>query len=395
MAEPVLSVNRDASRNPRDPARVIPSQARHGNPIWQPPTAAALLAMAFLWHGLCGSAGWAEIVLSEDATGVLVQIDGQLFTRYEVKSGNKPILWPIVGPTGAEMTRAFPMRRDATNVTTDHLHQRSMWFGHGKVNGKDFWLEEKNAGTIQHVEFVKIEQSPVPWIVTRNQWIDDEQNKVLSDLRSVQFFADDEQRWIDFDITLVNDSPEPVTFGDTKEGSFGIRVADSMRVDGGEGGRIINAMEMTNQDAWGKAAAWVDYQGPVGNAKELVGVAVLNHPNSFRFPTYWHVRTYGLFAANCFGVHNFRNSRDENGEFVLKPEESISFFYRVVLHRGTEQQARIPEAFVDYAKVNKQSVPEQLAGKRVVDVSESVTAPAPSVPEVVEQGETKDKPKVP
>ncbi len=327
----------------------------------------------------------ADITLIQNATDVLVQIDGKTFTRYVIKSGTKPILWPIVGPTGHEMTRAFPMRQDASTLTTDHVHHRSMWFGHGDVNGKDFWLEEKNSGVIQHVEFVKVEQEPTPLIVTRNEWINDEQNKVCSDLRAVRFYEDGERRWIDFDITLINDSTEPITFGDTKEGSFGIRVADSMRVDSGPSGHIVNAMEMTNEDAWGKTAAWVDYQGTVDESNELVGIAVLNHPNSFRFPTYWHVRTYGLFAANCFGLHNFRNSRDEDGAYVLEPEQSISFFYRVVLHRGDEQQARIPESFVDYAKVTKQSVIEQLAGTRGAELPPSGESPAVDVPEVIEQ----------
>ena len=80
-----------------------------------------------------------------------------------------------------------------------------------------------------------------------------------------------------------------------------------MAVDGDRGGKIVNSLEAIDQEAWGKAAAWVDYHGPVGPDEVQAGIAVLNHPSSFRFPTFWHVRTYGLLAANVFGLHNFKS----------------------------------------------------------------------------------------
>ena len=40
---------------------------------------------------------------------VSVHIDGELFTVYRVRSGRQPVLWPIIGPTGPSMTRAYPM----------------------------------------------------------------------------------------------------------------------------------------------------------------------------------------------------------------------------------------------------------------------------------------------
>lgn len=95
----------------------------------------------------------------------------------------------------------------------------------------------------------------------------------------------------------------------------------------------------------------MDYHGPVEN--ETLGIAVLNHPTSFRFPTYWHVRTYGLFAANPFGLKNFQNNKDADGSHTIKPGESFTLDYRIVLHRGDESQANIAQAFVDYAKTDR------------------------------------------
>ena len=119
-------------------------------------------------------------------------------------------------------------------------------------------------------------------------------------------------RVIDFEITLKA-THGPVTFGDTKEGMFGLRVASSMDVNKKQGGRITNAEGLTDDQAWGKASPWVDYTGPVQG--KTVGIAILNHPRSFRYPTTWHVRTYGLFAANPFGWHDF--GLGKSGEYVL------------------------------------------------------------------------------
>src|SRR6185295_7073001 len=135
-----------------------------------------------------------------------------------------------------------------------------------------------------------------------------------------------------------------VVFGDTKEGSFGVRMASSIRVDSKQGGEIVNSDGLTNQAAWGKPAAWVDYHGPVDG--ETWGIAILNHPSSFRYPTYWHVRTYGLFAANPFGIHDFTGSTD--GSFTLAAGKSIELKYRVLLHKGDEKSGNVAEAFATY-----------------------------------------------
>ncbi len=119
-------------------------------------------------------------------------------------------------------------------------------------------------------------------------------------------------RIIDFDFRIFA-SDGPVTFGDTKEGMFGIRVASSMDVTRKQGGRITNAEGLTDEKAWGKPSPWVDYVGPVKD--KIVGIAIINHPLSFRYPTTWHVRTYGLFAANPFGWHDF--GRPERGDYTI------------------------------------------------------------------------------
>ena len=185
----------------------------------------------------------------------------------------------------------------------DHPHQRSLWFTHGKVNGVDFWSEMKGHGSIKETAKKTVAGgAAVGLIRTTDDWIGPDGRKVCEDERVVRFYDTAKARVFDFDITLKA-TDGPVTFGDTKEGMFGVRVASSMDVNKKEGGKITNAEGLTDDKAWGKPSPWVDYTGPVEG--ETLGIAILNHPESFRHPTTWHVRTYGLFAANPFGWHDF------------------------------------------------------------------------------------------
>lgn len=292
----------------------------------------------------------ADIKMQQDDEGVTVKLGDQLFTRYLIKSGSKPILWPIIGPTGKPVTRGYPMQDAADQERADHPHHRSFWFTHGDVNGTSFWHEGGKSGAIVHREFVKVAGGPTGVIVTRNDWVNSDGETVCWDERTLTFGTWNESRWIDADLT-VSAPDQPVKFGDTKEGSFGVRVAGSLKVDSESGGKIVNSHGHTDRDAWGKSAPWVDYYGPL--AGETVGIAIMNHPSSFRFPTYWHVRTYGLFAANPFGLHNFKNSREVDGSHTLQPRESFTLRYRVLFHAGDVEQGQVAAAYDHYAKLPK------------------------------------------
>jgi hypothetical protein len=289
-----------------------------------------------------------EFTVEKQADGLTVKQDGKLVTRYLTKSGAKPILWPVIGPDGKEVTRGWPLREKLDFEKNDHIHQRSLWFTHGNVNGIDFWSESGKNGTIEQTKLVKAEGGDVATIVTQNDWVAPDGKKVCEDERTIRIGGTEDRRWIDFDV-VVKATEGPVTFGETKEGAFGVRVYGTMKVDAKQWGQIVNDRGQTDAAAWGKPAAWVDYHGPIDG--ETIGIAILNHPSSFRFPTTWHVRTYGLFAANPFGGKDFgKDQAEKYGEFTLAKGETMQLRYRLILHRGDAEQAKIAEAFAEYAK---------------------------------------------
>lgn len=323
----------------------------------------SLLALALSAH--------ADITIEPSEAGAVVKVDGQLFTEYVKLSNSKPILYPIIGPTGKKMTRDYPMVKDSKNEEHDHPHHRSFWFTHMEVNGWNFWaedssfnhqkdetkraLEAKKLGMQKHREFTKLEGGKDKGVIhSITDWIAGDGSKQLEDERRITFSATADARIIDFDIDLKATEGD-VEWGDNKDGTFGLRVASSMdvkhkEVKNAEPGRIINAEGLLNTDAWGKPSPWVDYQGKVEG--DHLGIAILDHPKSFRHPTTWHVRDYGLFCANPFGLQDFNKSNPE-GKHIQKKGETLKFRFRIIVHKGDEKAAKIADAFASYAKEEK------------------------------------------
>ena len=286
----------------------------------------------------------ADVQFKKGSNAVEVRIDGRLFTKYVFAGAPKPYCYPIIGPTGKPITRSYPME-EVAGETKDHPHHRSFWFTFGDVNGIDFWSESDKAGRTVHKGFEKLQGGKNYGLIrTRNDWLSPDGKKVCEDIRDLKIYRDG--RTMDFTIT-IKATDGPVKFGDTKEGMMGIRVASSMDVDKGSG-HIVNSRGQKDGDTWGKQAEWCDYYGPVDG--KTVGIAIMDHPKSFRYPTYWHVRTYGLFAANPFGLNAFTNGKIADGSYTIPAGGKITFRYRILIHEGTTEEAKIAEAYSEYAK---------------------------------------------
>ncbi len=308
------------------------------------PLAATLLVLLFLSQ----SALAAEFTVEETPGGKAVKIDGQPFTEYLTKSGSKPILWPIYGPTGKQMTRTWPLETDVPGETDrDHIHQRSLWFTHGDVNGIDFWSEGK--GRIEHREFVKAEGGDEAVIVTRNDWLSPDGSKLICQDQRTLHVRRRRRPALDRRRHRDQGHGRPGRLW-RHEGGLVRRARgfEHARAAGPEG-------SATSSTAKGKPTSQPGASPPPGSTTtgpvedETLGIAILNHPSSFRFPTYWHVRTYGLFAANPFGLNDFTSGKS-NGEYTLPEGETLTLRYRVLLHKGDEKAGRVAETFEAYAK---------------------------------------------
>lgn len=302
---------------------------------------------------------------------VRVELNGQLFTEYVFKGAAKPFCYPLLASDGTEMMRHFPMKTDAPGEVKDHPHHRSVWFTHGAVNGIDFWTENHLAtpGQMKQGRIVNVSVEPsvkgeVGEIRSRNEWVGPDGTVHLTDetiIRARQLA--DGSRVLDWEVTLQAPAGKPVVFGDTKEGSMAIRLPLWMTPPHKQGqhvhdgkGVIVNAegirdtaLSEKGNATWGKRSAWVDYHAPKDG--QIYGVAMFDHPTNPRHPTWWHVRSYALFAANPFGKHDFENLKDQPqaGDLTIPAGGSETFRWRFYFHTGDEKTSQVAERFKEYA----------------------------------------------
>ncbi len=298
----------------------------------------ALFALAAPLH--------AQFVFSEKDHSILLHQGEKLIAGFN-SEGRFPYLYPVHSPSGANVLRNWPMNPDVPGEEKDHPHHRGIWLTHGSVNGYDFWMDTgKGNPTIRLNSVTQKEvKDDIAHLAADLTWTADK-NELLKETRKYAFSKPNaETLRIDIHSTLTALADE-VVFGDTKEGTFAIRTDRTLRVKGETAkSTLTNSNGETNLDAWGKRANWAAYSGPDELGKPAI-VAIIENPSSFRSPTHWHARDYGLLAANPFGIHDFEKKKDKTlGNHTLKKSESITLSYTVIIHQGTLETAKLKETF--------------------------------------------------
>ncbi len=293
-----------------------------------------------------------------------VTIDGEQFTTFNYGEDLRiPFLYPVIGPTGEGVTRDFPMRDvkyEREHKRQDHQHHQSLWTAWGDLRTKDFdtyrtnyWHSAPTAGRQVVTDIQCMVSGPVfGQLTAKIEWRNPGRGREMTEYRTFTFFrGNDDERIIDVQVKFEFTNGD-VMFADTKEGGLlSLRLSPEMDEVGG--GRMRNSNKQVGHGkCWGQAAAWCDYVGPLKG--KTVGVAVMDHPSNFRHPTRWHIRNYGLYAANPFGLSHFVG-KDQNGSKVWKKGESVAFNYRVLIHKGDTEKARVSEHFYNYANPLKQA----------------------------------------
>lgn len=304
-----------------------------------------------------------QVKITPSAGKISIEIGGRPFTDFYVAGPGltKPYLHPLRAASGTHVTRMWPMENVAEeeNTEKDHQHQRGLWFAHDAVNKLDFWNNEAsyttpNRGRIVLKQLGRIQSgNDRGSLAATFEWTDLGGSPLLTESRVMTFHGDSNLRTVDLDITLT--AVKPVVFGDAKDGALGIRLRPVLqesvqRRDAFQPtGRIENAEGLvTEKAAWGKASKWCDYTGVI--AGEKLGIAVLDHPANPKHPVRWHVRGYGLFSANPFGLSVFTNDKSQDGSITLEPGKSLRYRYSVVIHPGDAASAGIEALWKRYAR---------------------------------------------
>jgi hypothetical protein len=291
-----------------------------------------------------------------------VTVDGKPFTSYMwPERVSKPILYPIRTARGTVVTRGFPLE-PRPGERADHPHQVGFWLTYGDVDGVDFWgnseaippAERAKMGTIRQREVVAARGGDGKGeLEVKADWVAPGPKVVLEESTRFVFHADAATRAIDR-LTTLTAKGGTSTFRDTKEGMLGIRVARALEQPSTEPevftdarGELTKVPVLDNEgvtglytsseglkgDAvWGTRARWMALSGRVGG--EDVVLLICDHPRNPGFPTYWHARGYGLFAANPFGPKAYSNGKDKEQPYSIPAGQSTVLRYRLAILPG-------------------------------------------------------------
>lgn len=328
------------------------------------------LVLLFLFMGTYAQK-WLPVTLVEkQGKQVDVMVNGQFFTSYLQPEGvKKPVLWPVISPAGNTVTRSYPLaKKEGERV--DHPHHIGIWLNYGDVNGLDFWNNStaipadkaSGYGTIIHKSIDKMENGKEKAVLAvSTDWIDSKSNKLLDEKTVFIFRATREMRIIDRTTTLKAVNGE-VKFNDNKEGVFAIRVATELELPqkgavemtDAHGnvtkvekpdlskvtGNYLSSEGITGEAVWGTRGKWMQLSGKING--ENVSIVIIDHPGNPGYPTYWHARGYGLFAANTLGQKALSNGKDVLN-FTLPAGKTVTFRYRVVIFSGELKPDKINE----------------------------------------------------
>lgn len=302
-----------------------------------------------------------------------IWVGDDLFTSYIYPENiAKPVLYPLLTSSGKVISRSFPLDIVA-GERIDHPHHVGLWMNYGDVNGLDFWnnseaIPNKDKhlyGTIYHKDIVSTESTEESGVLkVTNEWKSPNGEVLLDETTIFTFSVEGTTRIIERATTLK--ALTDVSFKDNKEGMLGVRVARSLELpteealvftdshgnpteteildNTGVNGNYLSSEGLQGNDVWGTRARWVDLYSTIND--EPVGLTIIDHPKNVGYPTYWHARDYGLFAANPLGQAIFSEGKNVL-DFKLAANEEVTFKFQILIHSGTVLSAKDINSMAD------------------------------------------------
>lgn len=295
-----------------------------------------------------------ELIADPVHQKVLVNIGSQRFTEFIYPDSiEKPILFPIYASNGAAITRGFPIAPQP-GESTDHPHHKGLWLTYENVNGIDFWNnsyaippDKKNRyGWIRTDRILEIKSGTDAKLVYTANWVNQQNQVLLRETTTFIFSAYEDLRIIDRSTELL--AVQDISFTDAKDGLLGLRVAHELELPSAQpqfytddkgnktqvpantdaNGNYLTSEGKEGDSAWSTRGSWCMLYGKKQGA--IISIAIFDHPGNPGYPTYWHARGYGLFAANPLGEKIFSNGKKTMG-FTLKKGEKKMFRYRIAI----------------------------------------------------------------
>lgn len=291
----------------------------------------------------------AAVSFERGALQIQVLLGGKPFTTFHYEEKwDKPFLYPLRTASGTVISRGYPLE-PREGEERDHDWHRGIWYGHGDVNGHDFWRElgRDKTGRIVPVSEPTYQVHGDQGTLTTEFGLQTVKQEIIGTLREDYTFSkSDSAIVIDATIAIRADRGQALRFGDTDDGGFAMRLADAFRQD--HGAVLLNSEGQTGtENVWGKPAKWIVYSSTMEGKQ--VGVAMFDHPSNLRHPSRWHARGYSLCSANPFGLASFTGDKSNDGSYTLPEGEITTFRYQVIIHEGGITPEQIERLYNQFA----------------------------------------------
>lgn len=338
---------------------------------------AITLANIFISASVAQKSEMVKVEKEANQNKINISIGGKPFTTFLYPDTlEKSVLYPIHAANGTVVTRGFPLNPKPGDPT-DHPHHIGLWFNYENLNGLDFWnnsyaipKERKHMyGWIKTDRILETKSGQTGVLAYHANWTNQKNEVLLEETTRYEFSGSGNQRIIDRFTTLKANTE--ATFTDAKDGLLGLRLAHELQIPTTEDkkftddkgivtvvkgspnkiatGNYITSEGKQGDAAWSTRGVWCKVYGKMGN--DSVSIAIIDHPKNPNYPTYWHARGYGLFAANPLGEKIFSNGQKEKN-LKLSKGETVSFRYRIVIENGnkTLSAAELNKLAGDFAK---------------------------------------------
>lgn len=339
--------------------------------------AGGLLSFSNLSTAFCQQKEMVKVVKADHQNKIDVFIGDKIFTTLLYPDSlEKPVLYPVHAANGTIVTRGIHLNPQPGDPT-DHPHHLGIWFNFENVNGLDFWNnsyaipkeKKQQYGWIKTDKILETSGGEKGTISYHANWTNQQKKVLLEETTHLEFSGTANQRIIDRVTILKADTN--VQFTDAKDGMYGIRLAHALQIpdkkdkefkddkgnativkasaDNIANGNYLTSEGKQGDDAWSTRGRWCKVYGKMGN--DSVSVAIIDHPNNPNYPTFWHARGYGLFAANPLGEKIFTNGKSVKN-LTLKKGQSVTFRFRIVIDDGNKTIApeKLNELADEFAK---------------------------------------------
>jgi hypothetical protein len=291
-----------------------------------------------------------EFFLDDDGGSITVREDGDAVFTYHYAPVDPPegvsaqyrrsgYIHPLYGLDGEILTEDFP---------TDHYHHRGVFWGwpYSRQGERKMDIWTLVGCRSWHEKWLKQKTRNGKVVLkAQNRWSFDAapEDAVIRETVTMEVQEANKQgRAIDFTLEFKNVSDKTFTIQGSQDegkgyGGFNFRPDAALKPM-----LFTTAQGKQKEDTTKIATPWSDVSFYLKERSAHSGVAVFQHPENPGYPhPGWILRHYSFLGVSWPHVT----------AHVLQPGESVTLRYRMYVHRGDAEAAKVETAFEEYARV--------------------------------------------